>query len=41
MGGLEWEAIPVVAELVGARDIELFIRRLVAIRAHMNQPTTE
>lgn len=38
MGGLDWIALPAVAELVGATDIELLIAHLVAIREYANKP---
>lgn len=35
---IEWAGLDVVAELLGVTDIEMLIRRLVAIRAHVNKP---
>lgn len=33
MGGtIDWTALPVVAEMLGAEDIEPLVRRLAAIR---------
>lgn len=32
MGGMDWQALPVVAEMVGVTEIEPFIVRLTAIR---------
>lgn len=33
MGGtLDWTALPVVAEMIGADDIDAFVTRLAAIR---------
>lgn len=32
MGGIDWAALPVVAELFGISDIDLLIHQLVAIR---------
>lgn len=32
MGGIDWAALPVVAELYGITDIDLLIHQLVAIR---------
>lgn len=32
MGGLDWAAIPTVADLIGIHDIEMLITQLVAIR---------
>jgi hypothetical protein len=34
MGGLEWSALPVVAELLGVEDVERWIYQLVTIREH-------
>ena len=35
MGGtLDWQALPLLAELLGVRDPELWIRGLVQIRDH-------
>lgn len=32
MGGIDWEAMPVVVELLGIDDIELLIEQLIQIR---------
>jgi hypothetical protein len=32
MGGLDWAALPIVAEMLGTSDIETLIVQLVAIR---------
>lgn len=32
MGGLDWSALPVVAEMIGQHDIETLVAQLVAIR---------
>jgi hypothetical protein len=32
MGGLDWAALPVIAEMLGYSDIETLIVQLVAIR---------
>lgn len=32
MGGIDWSALPVVAEMLGVRDLEPLIVQLVAIR---------
>jgi hypothetical protein len=32
MGGLNWSALPIVAEMIGVEDIELLIEQLVIIR---------
>lgn len=36
MGGLDWTALPIVAELLGVEDIDLLVAQLVAIRDGMN-----
>jgi len=37
MGGLDWAALPVVAEMLGVRDIEGLVADLVAIREFKNR----
>lgn len=32
MGGLDWAAVPTVADLLGIHDVEMLIMQLVAIR---------
>ena len=32
MGGLEWGALPVMAEMFGIEDVELFIKQLLLIK---------
>ena len=32
MGGIDWAALPVIAEMLGIDDIETFVLQLVAIR---------
>lgn len=32
MGGMDWFALPIVADLLGVQDIEILIAQLVAIR---------
>lgn len=32
MGGLDWQALPIVAELLGITDVETFIAQLAVIR---------
>jgi len=32
MGGLNWQALPVVVELLGIDDIELLVEQLIIIR---------
>ncbi len=34
MGGLDWTALPIVAELLGIEDIDTLIAQLVALRDH-------
>ena len=37
MGGIDWAALPVVAEMLGVNDIEALITDLVAIRVFQNR----
>lgn len=37
MGGIDWAALPVVAEMLGVNDIEALIADLVAIRGFQNR----
>lgn len=37
MGGLAWEALPIVIEMFGITNPELFVRELVAIREFQNR----
>ena len=37
MGGLDWVALPVVAEMLGIRDIDALIADLVTIRDWQNR----
>lgn len=37
MGGIDWAALPVVAEILGIEDIEAFVVQLVAIRDSMKE----
>lgn len=32
MGGLDWQALPLVADLLGIDDLELLVMQLVVIR---------
>jgi hypothetical protein len=32
MGGLDWNGLPIVAEMLGVEDIELLLRHIVLIR---------
>lgn len=34
MGGLDWVALPIVAELLGITNLEKFVAQLAAIRDH-------
>ena len=34
MGGLDWNALEVVAEMLGVRDIDRLVRDLVTMRDH-------
>lgn len=36
MGGLDWTALPIVAELLGVEDLDLLVSQLVAIRDELN-----
>ena len=37
-GGMEWEAIPIVADILGVRDVERLIYQMTIIRDHQ-RPT--
>ena len=39
MGGLDWAALPVVAEMLGVNDIEALIADLTVIRDFQNRST--
>lgn len=32
MGGIDWAALPVVAEMLGVADVDQLVRQLVTIR---------
>lgn len=32
MGGLDWQALPIVVEMLGVTDVERLVRQLVTIR---------
>lgn len=34
LGGVEWQGIPVVAEMLGIEDVEKLVHQLIAIRDH-------
>jgi len=37
MRGLDWVALPTVAEIIGLADIELLVAQLCALRDHQHQ----
>mgnify|MGYP000331808352 CR=1 FL=1 len=37
MGGLDWQALPIVVDLLGISDPEDLIMQLVAVRAHQQK----
>jgi hypothetical protein len=37
MSGIEWAALPIIAEIYGIEDFELFLRYLAAIRDHQSK----
>jgi len=34
---MEWEAIPIVADILGVRDVERLIYQMTIIRDHMSE----
>jgi len=36
-GAVDWAALPVIAELVGADDVEVLVRGLLQIRAYQTE----
>lgn len=36
-GEIEWESLDTIAALVGAEDVELFVRGLLEIRGHQDR----
>jgi hypothetical protein len=36
MRGLDWHALPIIAEALGVTDIEMFIEQLITIRESNN-----
>jgi len=36
MGGLDWQALPLVIELLGIEDVDVFVTLLIALRDHQN-----
>lgn len=41
MGGLDWAALPLVADLLGVEDVERMVPELVAIRDFENDARSE
>ena len=37
MRGLEWEALPVIVEMLGVVDVDAFVRALIQIREHLQE----
>lgn len=37
MGGIDWDALPVVAEMLGIEDVETLILQLIEIREFNNR----
>jgi hypothetical protein len=37
MGGIDWNALPVVAEMLGVEDVETLILNLIQIREFNNR----
>jgi hypothetical protein len=37
MGGLDWTALPLVAEMLGVKDVESLVHQLVTVRDHLNR----
>lgn len=37
MGGLDWSALPTVAEMVGFKDIEILVAQLSTVRDFQNE----
>lgn len=40
MGGLDWQALPLVADVLGVSDLENFINRMLQIRDYRNNANT-
>jgi hypothetical protein len=41
MQGIDWQALPVIVEMLGIEDVDLYIRQLLTIRNfhdHLNKP---
>lgn len=39
MGGIDWSGLPLVCALLGVRDVELLVERLLVIKTH--RPPTQ
>lgn len=37
MGGIQWDALPIIIELLGIDDVALFIEHLTIIRNYQNR----
>lgn len=37
MGGLDWQALPIIADLLGITDIETFVAQLAAVRDYQRE----
>lgn len=34
MGGLDWQALPIIVEMLGIDDVDILIAQLIALRDH-------
>lgn len=41
MSGLDWTGLPLVAEMLGVTDLEMFLHRLTVIKLHRPGATEE
>lgn len=41
MGGIDWAGVPLVAEFLGVRDLEMFLHRLTVIKLHRPMPVKD
>lgn len=37
MGGLDWQALPMVADMLGVDDIEMFVELLMTLRDNQDR----
>lgn len=37
MAGLDWDALPVIVEMLGVHDVETLVHQLTALRDHLTQ----